>query len=243
MSATEAHYRPAWWNLAARRTLRPVFRGLFRAAYRVRLTGLENIPSRGPYVVVYNHVSIVDPPFILSFWPTHRIETVAAVEVFQRGKGQSLLTWLYGALPIYRGKPDRQQLERLVTVLRSGWPLLLAPEGTRSHTPGMGPGWTGLAYVLDQVGEVPVVPVGVVGSTDAALRAALRGKRPRLEMRVGRPFTLPPLSAWSGPRKRARRLNTDLMMYRLAALLPPEYRGVYAAEPPAELRPYLEEVA
>jgi len=239
--SNERAYQPRWWNLAARITLRPVFRGIFRAFYRVRLEGLEHIPSHGPYVVIYNHVSIVDPPFILSFWPTHRIETVAAVEVFQRGGGQNVLTWLYGALPIYRGKPDRGQLERLIEVLRSGWPLLLAPEGTRSHVPGMRQGWTGLAYVLDQVGAIPVVPVGVVGSTDAALQAALRGKRPRLEMRVGRPFTLPPLRAWSGPRKRARRLNTDLMMYRLAALLPPEYRGVYAGEPPAELRPYLED--
>ena len=238
---SEPEYRPRRWNLAARITLRPAFRALFRALYRVRLTGMENIPSRGPYVVIYNHVSIVDPPFILAFWPTHRIETVAAVEVFHRGKGQNIITWLYGALPIYRGKPDRSQLARLVAVLRSGWPLLLAPEGTRSHTPGMRQGWTGLAYVLDQVGEIPVVPVGVVGSTDAALQAALRGQRPRLEMRVGKPFTLPPLRVWPGPRKRARRLNTDLMMYRLAALLPPEYRGVYASPPPEELRPYLED--
>ncbi len=240
--STTARYRPTWWNLAARKSLRPVFRAVFRAAYRVRLQGLEHIPPRGPYVVVYNHVSAVDPPFILAFWPTHRIETVAAVEVFRRGKGQNVITWLYGALPIDRGKPNRAQLDRLVTVLRSGWPLLLAPEGTRSHTPGMRQGWTGLAYVLDQVDAVPVVPVGVVGSTDAALQAARRGQRPRLEMRVGKPFTLPRLHTWPGPRKRARRLNTDLMMYRLAALLPPEYRGVYAAEPPAELRPYLEDI-
>ncbi len=236
-----ATYRPHWWNLAARVALRPVFRALFRAAYRVRLQGLEHVPPRGPYVVVYNHVSIVDPPFILAFWPTHRIETVAAVEVFQRGKGQNVITWLYGALPIYRGQPDRKQLDRLVAVLRSGWPLLLAPEGTRSHVPGMRQGWTGLAYVLDRVGQVPVVPVGVVGSTDEALRRARRGQRPRLEMRVGRPFVLPPLAAWPGPRKQARRYNTDLMLYRVAALLPPEYRGVYAGEPPTALRPYLED--
>ncbi len=234
-------YRPTRWNLAARVALRPWFRLLFRVAFRVRLHGLDHIPRRGPYVVIYNHVSFVDPPFILAFWPTHRIETVAAVEVFRRGKGQNLITWLYGAIPLHRGKPDRGQLERLVTVLRSGWPLLLAPEGTRSHTPGMRQGWTGLAYVLDQAGEVPVVPVGVVGSTDEAVQRALRRERPPLEMRVGRPFTLPPLRHWEGPRKRARRLNTDLMMYRLAALLPPEYRGAYAGPPPAELRPYLED--
>ncbi len=234
-------YRPARWHLAARWLLRPWFRAVFRAAFRVRLQGLEHIPRQGPYVVVYNHVSILDPPFILAFWPTHRIETVAAVEVFRRGKGQNVITWLYGALPIDRGKPNRAQLARLVAVLRSGYPLLLAPEGTRSHVPGMQQGWTGLAYVLDQVGPVPVVPVGVVGSTDKALRQALRRQRPRLEMRVGRPFVLPRLDAWPGPRKLARRYNTDLMMYRVAALLPPAYRGVYAAEPPAALRPYLDE--
>ncbi len=238
---SQAAYRPAWWNMAARVSLRPVFRGLFRTLFRVRREGCEHIPPAGPYVVIYNHVSILDPPFLLTFWPTPRIETVAAVEVFRRGKGQNVLTWLYGALPIYRGKPDRSQLERMAAVLRSGYPLLIAPEGTRSHRPGMQRAWTGLAYVLDRVGEVPVVPVGVVGTTDEALTQALHGRRPPLLMRVGRPFHLPRLHQWPGPRKQARRWNTDLMMYRLAALLPPEYRGVYAEPPPPVLRPYLED--
>ncbi len=236
-----ARYRPPWYSRVARFTLRPPFRWLMRAAFRITITGLEHVPKTKPYVVIYNHVSILDPPLVLGFWP-EPLETVAAIEVFHR-RGQNWLVWLYGALPIYRGQPNRSQLNRMVDVLRSGYPLAIAPEGTRSHRPGMRQAWTGLAYVLDQLDTpVPVVPAGVIGTTDEALALALRGRRPPLAMRVGPAFTLPPLRAWPGPRKRARRLNTDLMMYRLAALLPPEYRGAYAAPPPPELKPYLEDV-
>ncbi|NPA25986.1 MAG: hypothetical protein GXO36_00075, partial [Chloroflexi bacterium] len=76
-------YRPPWYSRLARFTLRPPFRWLMRAAFRIRLYGFEHIPKQRPYVVIYNHVSILDPPLVLSFWP-ETLETVAAVEVFQR---------------------------------------------------------------------------------------------------------------------------------------------------------------
>ena len=55
------------------RILRPflkiIFRGIFRALARIKVTGQENIPFGKPYIAAMNHISIFDPPFAAAFWP------------------------------------------------------------------------------------------------------------------------------------------------------------------------------
>lgn len=212
------------WRRYMRPALKFFFRRLFHALFRFTVEGREKVPATGPYLVIYNHVSILDPPFLLAEWPTW-LEAVAASDVLRRPT-QAPLVWLYGVIPVDRGKPDRRFLDYVVAVLGEGYPIAFAPEGTRSHVPGMRRAWTGLAYIADR-SRVPIVPVGVVGTEDEAMKKALRGQRPPVHIRIGEPFRLPPLEAWPLPRKQARRLNADLAMYRIADLLPPPYRGVY----------------
>jgi len=112
-------------------------------------------------------------------------------------------------------------------VLRSGYPLLIAPEGARSHDTAMRRAKTGIAHIIDNA-KVLVLPVGIVGTTDDFWQRASSGERPRLEMRIGRPFRLPPLEGRGADRRLARQKNADLVMAHIAGLLPVEYRGVYA---------------
>ncbi len=216
-------YRPPGHARVLRPVLRPLFRGIFRALFRVAIYGREHIPQP-PYLVIANHVSIADPPLLLAFWPV-ALEAIGARDLWYR-PGQNWLVRLYGTIPVYRNGYDRTVLERMVAVLRSGRPLLMAPEGRRSHVPGMQEAHPGAAFVVDQA-QVPVLPVGVVGTTDAAIRQAFRGARPPLEVRIGEPFTLPPLPPRGAARRAARLAHTRQMMERIAALLPPAYRGVY----------------
>lgn len=204
---------------------RPIFRGLYRLFSPIKITGLENVPKNGAYLIVINHVSLFDAPFLLAFWPVAS-EAVGAIEVWHR-TGQSMLVRCYGGIPIYRGQYNRRQLELLLSVLNAGRPLLIAPEGGRSHTPGLRRAFPGVVYLLERSG-VPVVPVGIVGATDDYLKKALQAKRPPLEMHIGKPFR-PELGAVRGHlRGEARQRVADQIMLRVAALLPPEYRGVYA---------------
>lgn len=209
----------------ARWLMRPVFRGIFRLLSRVRLTGLENIPPRGPYLVAINHVSLYEPPFILAFWP-EAPEAAGAVDIWER-PGQSALARLYGGIPVHRGEYDRLLLDTMLSALRSGRPLVIAPEGGRSHTPGLRPALPGVAYLVEAA-AVPVLPVGIVGTTDDFLKRALRFERPLLEMRVGAPLILPPVEGKGEARRQARQRNADQIMQAIAALLPEEYQGVYA---------------
>jgi 1-acyl-sn-glycerol-3-phosphate acyltransferase len=111
--------------------------------------------------------------------------------------------------------------------LRSGYPLLIAPEGGRSHVPGLRLAQPGIAYIVEQSG-VPVVPVAIVGTTDDFWHRASKGKRPRLEMRIGKPINLHSNREKGETHRASRQANADLVMRLIAGLLPENYRGVYA---------------
>ncbi len=100
----------------------------------------------------------------------------------------------------------------------------LAPEGTRTKTGGLARGKSGVAYIAQQSGA-PILPMAHFG-TERVVQGWLRLRRPIVTVRMGPPFRLPPLPA--GDRSLGLRQQTDLVMCHIAALLPPEYRGVYA---------------
>jgi len=229
-----SEYRVAWWR---RKIARPLmmggFRIIFRLLARVVVTGEENVPVGKPYVMAINHVSTFEAPFVGAFWP-ERAEALGAAEVWQR-PGQSILANLYGGIPVHRGEVDRAMFDAALSVLRAGLPLMMAPEGGRSHKPGMRQARAGIAIILDEA-RVPIVPAGVVGTTDDFFVNAIRLKRPRVELHIGKPFMLPPIAGSGVERREARQRNADLVMRHIAGLVPEEYRGVYADCPifPAE---------
>ena len=202
-----------------------VFRGVFRALARVKIVGKENIPYGKPYVVAMNHVSIFDPPFVGAFWP-EQLEIIGAIDVFSK-PGQGLVLKMYGVIPVHCGDYDRPLLTKIISIIKSGIPLLIAPEGGRSHDTAMRRAKPGIAYIVEQTGA-PVLPVGLVGTTEDFWRRASRGKKPSLEMRIGKPITLPRITAKGAEKHALRQRNADVVMSYLAGLLPEEYRGVYA---------------
>ena len=208
--------------------IRPAFRGLFHLLSPIKIIGVENIPRQGAYIIAINHVSLYEAPFLLAFWPVAP-EAVGAVDIWERS-GQSALARGYGGIPIHRGEYDRRIMDTLLAVLRSGRPLLISPEGGRSHVPGMKRAYPGVVFLVVKSG-VPIVPVGIVGTTDDYLACALRGKRPLLEMRIGKQMHLPDWDVAGQSHRESRQLAADLIMANIAALLPPEYRGIYADHP------------
>jgi len=221
--ARAADWSPSLGNRAFRALVRPLFRLLFRILCRVEIEGKVNVPREGAYLVVFNHVSIFDPPLVIAFWP-RTLEVVGAVEVLDRGY-QGLLMRGYGALPVHRGAVDRKLLRGMVSFLIRGSPVLIAPEGGRTHTPGMRQAWHGAAYIAAKA-MVPLVPVGVTG-TGSVTEAWKRWRRPKLHMVIGQPFSLPPVPWGTSERRAALEANTELLMGEIAQLMPREYRGVY----------------
>jgi 1-acyl-sn-glycerol-3-phosphate acyltransferase len=220
-------YQVQWQNKVWRAILRGFFRGLFRALYQVKIDGLEHIPSAGPYVAAYNHISVIEPAMVLTFWPVAP-EAVAAADVWER-RGQSTLVRLYGTIPVHRGEMDRQLIRTMLSVLDAGLPLTIAPEGGRSHVPGLRRALPGVGYLFEKA-AVPVLPVGIVGSTADSISRAFRGRRPSLEMHIGPAVVFPALLDSRLPRSQVRQKRADQVMACMAALLPEDYRGVYARD-------------
>jgi 1-acyl-sn-glycerol-3-phosphate acyltransferase len=222
-------YRLPFIKRVSRKMVVPVFRGLFNLLSQIEVHGLENIPEQGAYLIAFNHVSIFDPPILAAFWPTPP-EALGANEVWKR-KGQGILVYLYGAVPVRRGEVDRAAMSQLLEILRSGKPLLVSPEGRRSHQPGLQQARPGVVYLVERTG-VPVVPVGIVGTTDDFLKKALRGDRPRVTITIGKHFHLPEMEdqAHLSP-KQQRQVKVDYIMQQVAAMLPEEYRGYYSIQP------------
>jgi 1-acyl-sn-glycerol-3-phosphate acyltransferase len=84
----------------------------------------------------------------------------------------------------------------------------------------------GVAYLVEK-GNCPIVPVGITGTTSDMFQRAIRFKRPSVQVRIGQPFELPPIVEGIS-RKEARQKNSEILMMKIAELLPEEYRGMYA---------------
>jgi 1-acyl-sn-glycerol-3-phosphate acyltransferase len=223
----------AWRRWFTRPLVKTILKGIFLILAPVKIIGRENIPFGKPYVLAINHVSLFDPPFIISCWP-EMVESIGAAEVWHK-PGQGILAWLYGGIPVHRGEYDRSALATVFNALRSGKPLLIAPEGGRSHDTNMISAKAGIAYIVEETGA-PVLPVGIVGTTEDFWHKAIRGKRPQLELRIGKLINLPLIEGKGNQKKELRQKNADLVMSYIAGLLPVEYRGVYAASaiPPSQ---------
>jgi 1-acyl-sn-glycerol-3-phosphate acyltransferase len=199
------------------------FQLLYRVLTRLEFTGLENIPKAGPYVIIFNHVSYYDPPLVAVFWP-QKPEILGAGYLWETSFAPIMK--MYGVIPISRGEYNRDVLKTSIDILSSDKLLMISPEGTRSGKPGLVEAKPGVAYLVEK-GNCPIVPVGITGTTSDLFQRAIRFRRPEVLVRIGKPFELPPIEAGIS-RKEARQKNSDILMMKIAELLPEEYQGKYS---------------
>jgi 1-acyl-sn-glycerol-3-phosphate acyltransferase len=224
VQVTEGYHPPAYVRFT-RPPLVATVRAIFKLLGRITVSGRENVPLGKAYIAALNHVSIIDPPAALCFWP-ELLETIGAVEVFSRPI-QAQMVRLYGTIPVHRGDYDRALIDKVLALLKAGRPMMIAPEGERSHVKAMQRAKPGVGFILQKAG-VPIVPVGMIGTSGDFIQRGLRGERPSIEIRIGKPIQLPPVPNDPAARREARQQIADLVMSHIAGLLPEEYRGVYA---------------
>jgi 1-acyl-sn-glycerol-3-phosphate acyltransferase len=186
----------------------------------MEIKGLEHFPSSGPFILAGNHLSLMDAPLMFALLP-RRVVLVAGERwgtMPMIHRGLDFADTIY----IRRGEGDREALNRCLTVLRAGGGLGIAPEGTIS-TGGLAPGHTGIAYLALEA-RVPVVPFVVYGQ-ESIRKNFKRLKRTPIKVRLGPGINFP-----QGEITFAKlQQDTRQVMSTLASMLPPAYRGVYAA--------------
>ena len=190
---------------------------------RWQVKGIDNIPSRGPVLIISNHINKADPP-MLSVSIGRRVMFMAKEELFHLGV-LSYFIRTFGAFPVNRGRPSMQALREANRLLADGMALAMFPEGKRSPIAQLQPAFSGSALIASHNRGVPILPVGISG-TEKMKGVSWLWQHPEITIKIGVPFYLP---TTDGKLTKAELAQlTTSMMEHIAELLPPEYRGFYA---------------
>jgi 1-acyl-sn-glycerol-3-phosphate acyltransferase len=206
------------------RMLNATFKGLTTLLCRVDADQLKRVPTRGPLILVSNHVNFLEVPIIYT-----RMKHASPVTAFAKAE-----TWdnpimgrlfsFYGAIPIRRGEPDLTAIKRGLAALNKGHIVAVTPEGTRSNHGRLLPGHPGVA-TLALLSKVPLLPIVHYGH-ESYRKDFSRLRRLDFHVAVGRTFILD--TRGEKVTREVRQRMTGEIMYQLAALLPAKYRGAYA---------------
>lgn len=190
---------------------------------KVDAAQLAKVPLVGPLIVIVNHVNFLELPMV---YP--RVPSDLGIGFSKEENWNSLLYRLlfavWDVIPINRDEVDLTALRRGIEALEQGRILFITPEGTRSHHGRLQAGKPGVVMIAQRSGA-PVIPIACYGG-EKFTENLKRLRRTDYHIAVGQPFRV----ETNGVKvtRTVRQQITDEMMYQLAALLPPEYRGVYA---------------
>ena len=208
--------------------LRWLLRLVINIISRVEVTGYENIPKEGNFVIATNHLGILDAP--MAFYALDRWDLF--IPVAEKWEDIPILKWLgkyFNFIFIDRFNPDIKALRKIIKLMEDGNNLIIAPEGTRSRVGSMIEGRPGVSYLATRLGQ-PIIPVALIGTEDKILFSNLkRFKRTHVFIKAGKPFMLPPLPKPN--RDEALKEYTDEIMCQIAQMLPEKNLGVYKDHP------------
>ncbi len=193
---------------------------LTRLFSTLECVGFEHIPSTGSCILASNHLNNLDAVFYGAHLPRHTY-SMAKKELFDI----PIFGWalrMCGAFPVYRGERDEWALKQAGQVLAAGEILFLFPEGTRGGPEAkLRQGKIGSVKLALEY-KVPLIPAAILGTHDFRLN-----RKNRVKMEVGPPLDVVSLAGPPPYEYETLRDLTTLLMQKIAAMLPPEHRGVY----------------
>ena len=145
-----------------------IFLIIFKLFFRLKVTGQQNIPQDGPFIIVANHSSLLDP-VILGVSVRPKIIFVAAAYLFE-------IHWLgyllrkANSIPV-QGENDISSLKRALKILQQSGVLGIFPEGGIDRQKNNLPVRAGAAYLATKIG-VPIVPIKIKGADKVLPRGA-----------------------------------------------------------------------
>jgi 1-acyl-sn-glycerol-3-phosphate acyltransferase len=176
-----------------------------RLLIRIKVQGLENIPTEGSCVIAANHIHALDPVF-LAIAVRRPICFMAKEELMSWPVIGRLIRRL-GVFPVKRGKVDMQAVRHALGILNRGAVLGIFPEGTRSKSGEIQEAFGGAALLSMRTGAT-LIPVALAG--DYRLGGSIR-------INVGRAISIS--AAIPGkPTSEERNAATSLLMQRIAEL-------------------------
>jgi len=215
----------------ARKATRKILHFLARPAFgiltKLEINGIENIPEKGPLMMVGNHFSFVDPVCFVRVAPP-TLEFVGGADMPHAPLVTRIIPFLWGYHPLYRGTGAKDSLRAAEAILNQGGILGIFPEAGNWATV-LRPPRPGTAYLASRT-NASLLPVGLVGMNDI-FSSLKRGRRARIQINIGKPFG--PFRAEGHGQSHREQLEEigHEIMHHIAELLPQEKRGHYSDNP------------
>jgi 1-acyl-sn-glycerol-3-phosphate acyltransferase len=209
------------------KTLRSIVRFFMRLITDIEVHGIEKLPD-GNVIAAANHLGRLDTAALLCIIDREDI-IMPVAEKYKNHPIYGAMGRAVNAVWLNRFEADYSALRQILERMKQGGMLVIAPEGTRSKTEALQEAKLGVAFLAGKSGY-PVLPVAVTGTEDRAILENLkRFRKSKIVVRAGQLFhvQIPPGKG----REDAMREATDEIMCQIGALLPDNYRGVYADHP------------
>lgn len=173
--------------------------------FRIEVTGIENIPKKGAFVLCGNHISNYDPVTVGICCP-RTIHFLAKKELYQKKSFAKLLSYLK-TIPVDRNTTDMQAFKTAIKLLHTGEVIGIFAEGTRVKEGEETKAKNGVA-LFALMGEVPVVPVAISGKYKC---------RQKLYIDFGKPLSF---EKYQGKKVKTPEMNeiTELIMNEIQVL-------------------------
>ncbi len=203
------------WQHVFYRCVRAVIVGFCKAFWRVRITGLENVPDDGAFIISPVHRSNVDTPLV-ALMGKRTLRFMGKDAMWKLAISDWFFTSM-GGFPVVRGTPDRHALQACERLLADGQPLVIFPEGTRRSGPVVDEVFEGPAYLSAKM-QVPIIPVGIGGS-EGAMPKGSKGIRPvRITIIIGEPMPPPPQTEGGRVGRKSVKAHTEALKLELQRL-------------------------
>lgn len=157
---------------------------LFHTVLPVRYEHAERLQGDAPFIVIGNHLSLIDPVIMALAIPRYQVHFLAKKELAKVTPFRWFLTKLH-TIFVDRHNSDMEAMRACMRVTREGGVLGIFPEGTRHHQGLMEEMESGVALMALR-SAVPVIPVYLPGK--------LRLFR-RLDVTIGEPIPTEDLRA------------------------------------------------
>ncbi len=182
---------------------------LYRVVFGLKIEGIENVPKSGSFILASNHKSWFDPPIVGCCCP-REILFAAKKDLFSIPIIGFMIKYL-NAVPIRRSGSDKEAIIRLINGLKTGYGIIIFPEGTRYPDAELHPAKPGVGLIAVR-SEAAIVPTYISGS-NKLLEQIWRRK---LKITFGKSFSIANMSLDNDLEKTAYRSMASTIMQNIA---------------------------
>ena len=200
-----------------------IIRVYTRITCRIDAPDLQKVPMQGPLIIISNHTGQIEVPLIYAHLQPRKLTGWAKIKSWDN----KFLNWVFGVwgmIPVRRGEADMHALKAALRALEKGLIFGITPEGTRNYNGILRRGLPGAVTIALHTGA-PILPIAHWGG-EIFMKNLKHLKRTDFHIRLGEPFKIN--TQGIKVTGEIRQQIVDEMMYRLAKLLPEEYRGEYS---------------